>query len=204
MGRANIGKLMQTLTAARPVAPFESKITEFVIGHVERDGPGDFDDFMDICAHQCAAMIKHLTGETPHTQEAETTARRILNQNYPEGADAAYFEVEMGRPGGMRHVLDVICDALSREADERFFDRAMKDCVDAGDPNDVLAFVTQYLERYGQAVFGTAVPDPSSLASRIKDLLHDHITWITDMQEKYGATTATEPALSGDQVAERP
>lgn len=187
MGRANIDKLMQMLTTARPVAPFESKDLELVTARVDRDGMGNFDDFMDLCARQCAAMVAHLTGEAPRMAVATATARRVLDENYPEGVDAAFFDLEMGRPGEMRHILIVIYDALSREKDERFFSCALHQCVNMTDPNDVQALATQYIGRYGQMVFGNTSPDPALLAPRCEELIREHVAFVRAMQAKFGA-----------------
>jgi hypothetical protein len=186
MGRANVGKLMDMLTTRRRFEgrAYSRAMASVALDMVRKDVSND-KEFMAACAEYCAEHFRLVSLAEPPISWAHATATRLLGACYPGGIGEARVAACTGTSCGLGGVLKLLGDALLHEVKERCFLKAIRECVEPTDANDVLALVSQYLDGYGHACFGQRVPPPSFLAPRFMEVIREHVAFIQRMRAKF-------------------
>jgi hypothetical protein len=146
----------------------------------------DLDEFTDITAsyvqHHYARCVA-LGGRLSRSQAAGR-AKEILNQHMRrQGGDyvSAYQDAHDGVNGGMRTVLDVVCDSIKEEAIEYY----MRDAFDRHMPPDDWhgrkEMVRQFIQHCGVALPGIDPTDPARYARDIESLIRAFIRGLRQM-----------------------
>ena len=174
--RTGLNALMAALAPEARIAavdePIMSARQSFEVPAIRIEG----DEFVAILGRLYAHLAKGFSTVTAPADAYQSTAREIIDQCYPGGMRAARAVAVSGLNGGLPHVLDAFTQCVLNMRVESHFREQCDSLCPRHDYHARLAIVTQYLERYGEALFGTAVPEPEPLWSEFESVLRDHLS----------------------------
>ena len=135
-------------------------------------------EVMSILARFYAHLMKRCSSTTCPEQAYREEACQLAEKCYPGGLKAAVAAAATGLDGGLPHVLDVFTRCVLNMQADLYFQKQCERWGLAYEFNTRLAIASEYLERYGEALFGPHVPPPAQLAVMCEAVLRDHLAFM--------------------------
>ena len=141
----------------------------------------NFDEFAftlgDYVRHHSSRCIA--SGGTLSLTEATGRAKEILEKAYHrQNGDVvtAFNDAHDGTNGGLRHVLDVIAEALKTEAVEHYVREVFDRSVAPNSWEDKVRVINEFIARYGPVLSSSvSLSEPERYAHNYKELIRSYV-----------------------------
>ena len=179
MSNSSLDELMALLSPAKRVAevdePIRAARESFVLPSIRMT---DNAEVVTTLARFYAHLVTATGCTAPCDEECRVQVCGEVDASYPGGISAAAAAATSGLGGGLPRVLDLLTEHILAHAQRHYLHRHF---ICPNDPNDWharLALATAYVERYGEALFGSAVPRPERLAHEFEKVLCAHMAFM--------------------------
>jgi len=149
----------------------------------------DFDQFKtciaEYCNHHYACCVLH--GGSLSPSEAYGRAKELLDREYRRRHGdivSAFNDAHDGTNGGMRAILDIICDGIKEEAIERYIQSAFDSHVSPNSWDQKVDMIRQFISHNGNVLSSSIV------ASQPERYAHDYSELIRSYTEGLKQTSA--------------
>ncbi len=142
----------------------------------------DFDDFSDIIGDYYNYHFTRCVsrgGNFPRV-EAVGQAKEIISQEYRKRNDditAAFNDAQYGTNGGLRHILDIICERLKARSVEQYIRDVFDRYVKPSSPEDKMEIIRQFVNQCGSEFSSSLQTDRYDYyAKNYEELIRSYVT----------------------------